>query len=179
MKKLILLLLSLALLLWGCASREVQTKHTVIAYDLTMAVDTQAKTITHGEDIYTYEISGNTTRITYPDGSWYLEMDNGTGGSISWSDDYSDDGFYLRGMILLSALDQLPKPEPVKVGKLLAALVLMGGGLFLVLKPEVAFGLRYGRWIKDAEPTEYAIGWTRFSGVAAIVIGIILLLVKM
>ena len=169
-------LLFLLLLLTGCG-RQQTTVYDVILEDETFRVDTAAQTIWADDVLYSYEISGDSTTFTYPNGASYYWTETEMGGYGGWSDDY-DAEQYVPGNLLLMALEQT-RPEPAREGKgarVIAGLILIALGVFYLLKPEIAWRLRYGWAVRDAEPSDLALGLARVAGGIACIIGVGLLL---
>ena len=177
MRRLLCFLLML-FLLTGCgAQRETLTVYTVTVGDEEFRIDTAAQTIWADDELYHYEISGDNTTITYPNGAFYFWTETEMGGYGGWSDDY-DAERYPHGSTLLSALEQT-RPEPPREGRggrIIAGLILIALGVFYLCKPELAWMLRYGWAFRDAEPSDLALGMARVAGGIAVMIGIGLLL---
>ncbi len=176
LKKLLPVVLIL-LLLCGCGTRE--TVFQVDGRYGTYTVNTEACTITDGTYTYTYNASENNIRITYPNGAWYSCSTGGQISNIGWSDDYDStpNSPYSDGDHLVDAVKKVTKTRKAEPGMVITALVLAVYGLFLLLAPEAAFHLRFGRWFKNAEPTEFAIKYTRIGGGIIMVLAIIFMLV--
>ena len=100
------LLLVLVLVLSGCGGSkpyEAATNWGVVT------IDPEAKTITRGNDVYTYEISISrtvtTTTLSYPNGATYYLSSYGINSNSGWSDDY-DENRYIPGDVLISLLER-------------------------------------------------------------------------
>ena len=171
-------ILLLALSLTACTQKEVQTAYSVGIENMQFTVDTQNMTISDGMHIYQFEVSGGNTTITYPNGATFYWSWSGNVGSGGWSEDY-DDSTYTDGHILLQALEMKPgtQNKRERSGNPLAGLLILGLGLWNAVAPYSSWYLSHGWRYKDAEPSDAALGFTRFSGIAAIIVGIILLLV--
>ena len=174
MKRTLVFLLLLTLLLAGCAA-ETKEPYTVTvnAYELT--IDPVDKTITHGEDVYTYKIDGqgeNSTsfQITYPNGSTYYETRSSGGGHGGWSGDY-DEIRYIPGDKLVQALES-QAPRQGSGGNVFAGLLLLALGAWHTFSPYSAWYLSWGWRYKDAEPSDAALAFTRIGGIACIVFGL-------
>ena len=167
--------------LCACSPAENSATYTVGEY----VVDQENGTISDG--IYTYhytfsgDASGYSIHIIYPDGStysWHKQTSNGWGfGSGGWSDDYDPDR-YVSGDVLCDILEA-GAPQAKKQanpGQALLGIVLVGIGLFSIVSPQTAWYLSDGWKFKDAEPSEMALGITRFGGGVAVLFGIIALL---
>ena len=179
MKKMcVILLVLLMLLLPACGQEEARTVYSVGINNVQMTVDTQNMTISDGMHTYQFEITGNNITITYPNGATFYWSWSGNVGSGGWSEDY-DDSTYTDGHILLQALEMKPgtQNKRERSGNPLAGLLILGLGLWNAVAPYSSWYLSHGWRYKDAEPSDAALGFTRFSGIAAIIVGIILLLV--
>ena len=124
MKRGILLcLLALLLLLTACGGKKSPTVYEQDGY----MVDLENRTIIHGEDVYTYTVSGSGAgseiRITYPNGATYYWTWNGNFGHGGWSDDY-DPARYADGDTLMELINFEPEPEKSGPSPLLAILLL-------------------------------------------------------
>ncbi len=175
MKKLILFLLIL-LLLCSCAAEQPQP-----GLDNGIIVDTAKQTIYDGQYTYQYKVVGNEITITYPNGSFFTkEFGSGFvvgGGEV---DSYE---FVSPQYDLFEAVERIynpeePKEEPEedtghRAGVIFGGLFLAAFGLFLILLPEVACYIRTSIWVRDAEPTEFAIKYTRICGVLCVLISVI------
>ncbi len=172
--RMIMLALLLSLSLLGCAAK--QTNYTVTVRGTQYAVDTVQKTITEGENVYRYKVSGGSSfgaTITYPNGATYSYSQSGTSGISSWSDDYAED-VYTPGNILVDILQE-DAPKRTDPAKVLAGLILVAVGVFDVIAPRVSWYLGYGWRYKNAEPSDAALVFARIGGAIVIVIGIALL----
>ena len=179
MKQLIPIVLILLLLLAACGQEEAQTVYTVALGNDHYTVDTQNLTISDGTYTYNYEINGGKTAITYPNGATYYWSWSGNVGSGGWSEDY-DDSVYTGGDTLLKVLEQDrpgTRKERERVGNPLVGLLFIGLGLWNAVSPYSSWYLSHGWRYKDAEPSDAALGFTRFGGIAAIVIGVIVFFV--
>lgn len=167
----------------GACSREESGPKTVVRNNKTYTIDDEAMTISDGKHTYRYQIQGSGTSrvdfdITYPDGSsyyWTQSMSGGMGhGYGGWSDDY-DEKKYVDGQTLIAVLEtQIPEPKEPK--NVILIFILIAVGLFNALTPETAWYLSDGWRYKNAEPSDTALEFTRFGGIAAIVIGVLMIL---
>ena len=171
MKRIIPLLICL-LILCGCASQEAVKEVNIRGKQFT--VDTQAQTLHDGSYTYTYQMSGNHVQIFYPDGTWY-DVSTGGGWVISWSDDFdsSPSSKYANGQDLADAVVQATETEPFFTYNRIMGIVLVVLGVVYVLWPGIGWKLRYSIWVKDAEPTDFALGVGRAVGAVCIVVGIV------
>ena len=136
--------------------------------------------ISDGENIYHYVYeaagSGYAVTFTYPDGesSTWRQDENVGYGSTSLNFDFSK---YPDGMELQSVLERgnssKPKKTEKNVGLILLLLVI---GAINTACPKAAWYLEMGWKLKDAEPSEAALGANRVAGVLALVVGVILTL---
>ena len=180
MKKLLLLLVSVVLLLSLCACSEANEPYTVKEGWRTLEINPGAGTITHKEDVFHYDISGNpngyTVTFTYPDGSTYFvkheERNSGAYRTSGHSEDY-DDLRYVSGPTLYDVLeDELP--EPLFPGNpALGFFVILLGILFITL-PRIMWFLHIGWLIKDAEPYNFTLIIFRIIGVLTLLAGILI-----
>ena len=174
-----LLVLAVLLALGGCAE---EGPVTVEKNGMTFTVDTENRTVSYGGDTYTYSQTarGSSLDITiyYPNGATYSDTTSTQGavtsGYSSWSDDY-DPGRYLPGSTLVSVVTTASKTSAtysVDWGRLLLGVICVAGGILDVVFPCFWWQLRYGLFVQDAEPTEFAISMSRIGGVICAVIGI-------
>ena len=175
--RLLIPLLVLALLLSGCAGEPMPYEY--VQGDISVTVDPVKHTITHEENVYLYGVEKFDTRteyvIQYPNGAIYYWTATGNGGSGGWSDDY-DEFRYIPGDFLVDALRQSVSqisPSREKKGNFGIGLLLMGLGAVNFFIPELAFYLRYGWAVENAEPSDAYITWTKIGGVLAAIIGLI------
>ena len=175
MRRVILLCLSaLLLLLTACGGSRRDGDPSVFEKD-GYTVDLERQTITHGEDVYTFSVSGggssSTIRIIYPNGASYFWTWSGNSGHGGWSDDY-DPARYTDGDTLMALIDFRPEPEG-SGGSPLLALLLLAVGLFDLISPRTAWYLGYGWRFKDAEPSDAALVLYRVGGVIAVLAALI------
>lgn len=177
MKRGILLcLLALLLLLTACGG-ETSSVYEQNGY----TVDLENRTITHGEDVYTFAISGGGSgseiTITYPNGATYHWTWNGNFGHGGWSDDYDPDR-YADGETLMGLLNFEPEPEKSGPSPLLAIL-LLAAGIFNLVSPRTAWYLSYGWRFKNAEPSDAALVLGRLGGGLVTLIAVFLLIASL
>lgn len=172
MRKIILLFLPalLALCLCSCGRPAVYTVETSRG---SATINTENETITVGEDVYRYKLSGYNVEITYPDGSaWYQDSYDGNSFSIGWSEAY-EPGKYIDGDDLARALQERA-PGRIERKNPLPSLLLLGIGIFALASPRSVWYLEYGWHYKDAEPSELALFANRAGGAAAIIAAVII-----
>lgn len=180
-----LLTVAVIVCLTGCAKSESSGTYVVEKQGTLFTVDTNNMTISDGENTYHYAVDGSafryTTTITYPDGSTYWwTVDRSGDGNFShgyggWSDDY-DENRYVAGDVLCDALD-MSSSEPSSDKNPLLIMLLMVIGLFNLIAPQTSWYLSHGWKYKNAEPSEVAIGLTRFGGGAALVLALIMIVI--
>ena len=197
MKKIVgfLLLALLIASLVACARTETIYERTVNGE--TYVINRENDTVTHDGNVYKYMLFGVGTNvssswsltITYPDGSWYRKDVDSNGyvelGSEQTSDDY-DPKKYAKGEDLCYVLEELTLKaasgggngltQEKMIAKVLASLVLISVGVLNLVFPGLFHSLKYRLWVRDAEPTEFAVGMARIAGVIYIVMGISVLL---
>ena len=187
--RVMLLLLILALILSACGGEEAaqpQEPYTCSAGGYTVTVDPINRTITHKEDVYTYTISTSNDKtdytIRYPNGGvyhWTQEEYTGYGG---WNG-YYDEAGYISGDYLLSVLRDLPESKRQEHHAdapqgLIYGIALLLIGVLCVGVPELSFYANYGWAIKDAEPSELYLGWTKAIGILFVVVGFLMTMVS-
>ncbi len=179
-KRKVFSVLFLAMLLLAlCSCSHAPMLYTIERSGVSYEVNKESNTISDGTNLYSYTFSGNNedydVTITYPDGSTYWWEMSGHTGSGGWSDDY-DPEQYADGDILTEVLlAEAPKAPKHSGGEFFAVALLFALGLFYIVAPKIAWYLGYGWRYKDAEPSDLAIGFSRFGGVVAIIIAAILL----
>lgn len=160
-------LLLIALLLSGCGSCK---PYEVASLWGVVTIDPEAKTLTRGSDVYTYEITNTSTTILYPNGATYYYSSHGITGSSGWSDDY-DENRYIPGDVLISLLEKEYPRE--KNGVPLLGLVLIALGVWGIAKPEALWYLGYGWRYRNAEPSDAALVIQRLGGGLSIIVGLL------
>lgn len=173
------LLALLLALLCACSAGEPEER-SVKYMGTTYAIDTETETITSGGLAYRYQIRGDRVEFTYPDGSTYYWQQQGNIGSGGWSEDYDPQaGGYAPGETLWHVLELqglLEQESGVDGGWMLLGLLLVGIGGVNVAVPASMWYLSYGWRYRNAEPSDAALVVQRLSGVAACVVGIVLIL---
>ena len=181
MKRKIVLFLLLIILIFqtACHSENLSNPnvYTVTKDGIEYTVDHENQAITDGEHTFYYAVNNNEIRITYPDGSsygWTREENGGYGG---YSMDYIE-GKYVQGDVLYDILMEGNPSKKVNrnPGKLLAAMILIGFGLWNLLSPESSWYVSHGWRYKNVEPSEMALSVKRIGGVVALIVAIVLLL---
>ena len=190
MKKRVSIFVLAALLILGlCACAEktgtdsyapytVEYNHTV--YTVTPADGTMG-TISDGTDTYSYQyeprIGGYRVKFTYPDGETYTWTDDGNSmsGTTSPGFDFEKypDGWTLSDILLQSSSVKNARKTEKNVGLILLLLIV---GAVNTIWPQAAWFLEMGWKIKDAEPSDAALGWNRVVGVVALIIVAIMII---
>lgn len=180
MKRIGLYLLTLMMLLSLCACGKGDV-YDVYLDEGIFTVDTVNETITHEGISYPYDLreygSGVMIDLTYPDGStytWTRTMNIGYGGG---SDDY-DENRYIDADILLDVLEEETSVRREdRSGKfILLGLIAVPIGLFYFFAPKTVWWLEHCWWVKDGEPTDFALAMTKFGGIILILVGLISLI---
>lgn len=93
LKRLLTLIVLLALTLPSCAIARKDV-YQVTLEDSTYIVDTINKTIKHEDQVYRYEIDGDTVKLTYPDNAWIQVDDMISMGNLR--DDFDEGNMFLH-----------------------------------------------------------------------------------
>ncbi len=163
------------LMMVSCSKEEAKTKITIIYAEKDLVIDTIEKTITYNNELYHYDISGNSTTIEYPDGSSYWQEKDSQSVllKVGYSDNYVS-WKYIAGEKLIKLL---PKEEERADSKnILLIILIFGLGIWNVAMPYQSWYLSYGWRYKNSEPSEAALFSRRFIGVVAIIFGFLYLL---
>ena len=144
--------------------------------------DETTGTITDGTYTYSYRYasssSGYSVTFTYPDGETYTWKEDGNFSSGLTSPDF-DSGKYPDGMTLDRVLKRSPsgktEEKSAKSWGIILLLLLIGG--VNTACPQLTWYLDVGWKVKDAEPSEAALTWSRGIGVVLLIIAGIMLLV--
>lgn len=179
----ILLLLALALLL--CACEEQDPTYQVEKNGITFTVDPETLTISDGKNTYHYFYvgMGNENHMTYdisiyyPDGStfqWRTEVVDGvSSGGGEGSDGYDPDR-YVSGEILVDIVENIDYSDnSVDWPYIVAGIIIIIVGVLNIVFPCFWWQLKYGLYVRDAEPTEFAITMSRIGGGICIAVGLI------
>lgn len=185
MKRLIPVLLCLALLLCGCAQKK--TVFTVEQDGVTLTINTKELTVSDGTNDYRYYSAsaegGNrhyvSISIIYPDDSsynWSAEKENGiiVSSEGSGSEDY-DAERYIAGEILAAAMAQIEGTSGKSVNwyNIIVGIICIVLGVLGLIFPHAFFRLRYFLYVYDPEPTEFAMGMSYLTYGLFILIGMI------
>ena len=147
-----------------------------------MPTDETTGTITDGTYTYSYRYAssgtGYSVTFTYPDGETYTWTENGNISSGSTSPDF-DSGKYPDGMTLDRVLKRSPaaKHEEKSTKSWGIILFLLFAGGINTACPQLTWHLDVGWKVKNAEPSEAALTWSRGIGVVLLIIAGIMILV--
>ena len=170
--RILLPLLILALIASGCGNT-AREPYDYTYNGKTLKVYPESATIVDGLNVYRYTVepSGKSTyyEIVYPNGGRYHWTATKSGGQGGWSDGYNDK-LYLSGDILINALEAGQPRE--KIGNVGVGLLVMGLGALNFFCPELPFHLRYGWAVRNAEPSDGYILWTKAGGLVAAIAGL-------
>lgn len=152
---------------------------TVVVNGKIYTVDQTGGTISDGEYVYHFKVSGGGSsvnyEITYPNGAAYFWTQSGNGGDGGWSDNY-DDSKYAEGDVLIDVLtSRMPKRSEPKNAALI--IILAAVGLFNTFAPETSWYLSRGWQYKNAEPSDAALLFTRAGGVIALAAAAIMIII--
>ncbi|MBQ3108520.1 MAG: hypothetical protein IJP37_03280 [Clostridia bacterium] len=171
------------LLLCSACLEQHDSTYEVTLNHRVFTVDSTAHTIECEGQVISYAYSGSSSsgikyEFTYPDGATYWWVDRDFVGHGGWSEDY-DESRHIPGDDLIQVLnpDKNKSKADKKSGNPFIGILLIALGLFNAIAPQKAWYLSYGWRFKNAEPSDAALGWARFGGIVAIVIGVILLIV--
>ena len=177
MKRFVAMLLALMFLLMvGCAGRPAV--YTVEYNGGAFAVDREAGTVTHGEDVYKFKTDTGSIDITYPNGAVYWWRTSGNTGHGGWDDTY-DAERYVSGSVLVDILEkEVPTAaSSAWVGKIILFAVLMLLGLWQLIWPQAAWYWRHGWQYKNAEPSDAGLAGARFGGAVFIILAVVQLFI--
>ena len=124
------------------------------------------------KDEYRYVYDNGNITITYPNGATWWESSTAGG----WDDDY-DPERYIDGDILARQLTQAYQYSRKNWDSVLVvgffSLIIIVVSILDIKHPDVLHRMRYGLWVRNAEPTEFALTISRLCGVVAIVLAVI------
>lgn len=172
----ICLLILLALILCACGQEESATVYTVAQDGVRLTVDTENMTITHGTDVYRFEINSSTVTVYYPNGATYYQEFSDSlihGGGIG---DYDSERYVDSGILIAAITDAMPQEDSLNIVPAIVGVVLIIWGFVSVLYPEVAFRAKFWKYnffVKDVEPADGTLAWFRFTGVVGIIVGVV------
>lgn len=182
-------LTALVLSLSACAKKQTATASLepyTTGWDGTVytvtPIDNDKGTIMDGTNTYSYryDTSGSSYSVTftYPDGETYTWKEDGNFSSGATSPDF-DSGKYPDGMTLDRVLKRSPSAKSeiksTKSWGVILLLLLIGG--INTACPQLTWYLDVGWKVKDGEPSEAALAWSRGTGIVMLVIAGIMILV--
>ena len=181
-------LAALVLSLSACAKKQTQsalepytTGWDGAVYTVT-PLDAYKGTISDGTNTYSYRydtsVTGYSVTFTYPDGETYTWKEDGNFSSGSTSLNFDSDK-YPDGMTLNHILERAPsaKSEIKSTKSWGIILFLLFVGSINTACPQLTWHLDVGWKVKDAEPSEAALAWSRGTGIVMLVIAGIMILV--
>lgn len=171
-RRILIFLLILVLLLSACGGETVKT---VEYRGRTFILDTENHTITQGDTVYGYEISGDRYTVTYPDGAQYYMSWSGHIGTGGGNSQYHESG-RTDGDLLVDLLrDQQPRKKNPE--NFLLGLICIGLGLLNAAAPYAAWYIGHGWRFENAEPSGAYLTLIRVGGIIMIIVGIIAMLI--
>ena len=149
-------------------------------YTVTPSDDTTG-TISDGTYTYSYRYkpAGNGYRVTftYPDGETYTWADSGSSGRGETSLNF-DFEKYPSGMVLKGLLRKVrTTQEDTSAKNWGLILFLFFAGAINTAWPRGVWYLDIGWKVKDAEPSESALAWSRGVGIVLLLVAVIMMLV--
>ena len=181
-------LAALVLSLSACA--EKQTKNALEPYSTgwdgrvytVTPIDNDKGTISDGTNTYSYRYdasgSGYSVTFTYPDGETYTWTENSSSGRGEASLNF-DFEKYPSGMTLDRVLKRSPaakhEEKSTKNWEIILFLLFVGG--INTACPQLTWYLDVGWKVKDGEPSEAALGWSRTVGVVLLIVAVVMMIV--
>ena len=152
----------------------------VLLGNVTYTVDTEAGTISDGENFYQYQITlrsdGYTLDITYPNGVEYSRTAFPGGYSEEYGEDYRStasaypDGDTLEEVLQQAGVVTVPQKQAQRGNKsVLLLLLLLVLGLFFAGYPYGAWYIEWGWHFKGAEPSPGALLFNRVIGILLLI----------
>ena len=140
-----------------------------------LVVDFQAGTITGEGEVYSFAIQGDSIRIDYPNGVYFVRTGSATAGYGPLDQPFSTAG-YLSEDTLFKALEGGDTEGGWRPGSYAPlAVLLLPLGIFSLAKPERAWYVSWGWRYKNAEPSDGALLAQQLEGVVLVVIGIVVI----
>lgn len=172
-----------ALLLTGCQSPTAPSGPQTVVFDgMELVVDTEARQVTNGEDVYRFSQSEDRLSVVYPNGvkctrHYFTEH------TISDSYDIEADlSGYLSMDTLEAAIDSAIEAEqrhtfsPENIPVMLLGIAFVVFGVFAIGNTEGAWQMNTGWQFKNAEPSDLALAMTTIGGIVALIAGIALII---
>ena len=180
-------LAALVLSLSACA--EKQTKNALEPYSIgwdgrvytVTPIDNDKGTISDGTNTYSYRYdasgSGYSVTFTYPDGETYTWTENSSSGrgeaSLNFDFEKYPSGMVLKG--LLRKVRTTQEDRSAKSWGLIFFLLFVGA--VNTACPQLTWYLDVGWKVKDGEPSEAALGWSRTVGVVLLIVAVVMMIV--
>lgn len=185
MKRVVTLILLVALLLCGCAAEqpEPQEPYTSVINGVSYYVNPEAQTITvDGYDYYYTYIDNDDRRgvsITYPNGTVVTDSYSPSSGMGGVSFSSMDVSGYADCYDLLDVVpEQVREEEKGEMIQLIfLGIPLIALGWWEAARPDTHWNWMYGWRYKDAEPSDEALGRIMAAGYLEIAFGVILILI--
>ncbi len=178
MKNRLFPLLLCLMLLCGCgAGSQPSAPYETTVDGQAVTIDTDAQTVTCGEDVYLYNYAvlsgGYTLTVTYPNGETATVEYVG----MSASGSGTPEGDYLDVLSLSWAIeDANDNPDGEAASHRVAGILVMGLGVLFIAFPRFFWYLGWGWRYKGAEPSEVALTVERAGGVVLALVGLLLCL---
>ena len=180
-------LAALVLSLSACA--EKQTKNALEPYSTgwdgrvytVTPIDNDKGTISDGKNTYSYRYdasgSGYSVTFTYPDGETYTWTENSSSGRGEASLNF-DFEKYPSGMVLKGLLRKVRTTQEDRSAKSWGPIFfLLFVGAVNTACPQLTWYLDVGWKVKDGEPSEAALGWSRTVGVVLLIVAVVMMIV--
>ena len=180
-------LAALVLSLSACA--EKQTKNALEPYSIgwdggvytVTPIDNDKGTISDGTNTYSYRYdasgTGYSVTFTYPDGETYTWTENSSSGrgeaSLNFDFEKYPSGMVLKG--LLRKVRTTQEDTSAKNWGIILFLLFVGG--INTACPQLTWYLDVGWKVKDGEPSEAALGWSRTVGVVLLIVAVVMMIV--
>ena len=180
-------LAALVLSLSACA--EKQTKNALEPYSTgwdgrvytVTPIDNDKGTISDGTNTYSYRYdasgTGYSVKFTYPDGETYTWTENSSSGrgeaSLNFDFEKYPSGMVLKG--LLRKVRTTQEDTSAKNWGIILFLLFVGG--INTACPQLTWYLDVGWKVKDGEPSEAALGWSRTVGVVLLIVAVVMMIV--
>ena len=180
-------LAALVLSLSACA--EKQTRNALEPYSTgwdgrvytVTPIDNDKGTISDGKNTYSYRYdasgSGYSVTFTYPDGETYTWTENSSSGRGEASLNF-DFEKYPSGMVLKGLLRKVRTTQEDRAAKSWGLIFfLLFVGAVNTACPQLTWYLDVGWKVKDGEPSEAALGWSRTVGVVLLIVAVVMMIV--
>ena len=180
-------LAALVLSLSACAEKQTQsalepytTGWDGAVYTVT-PIDAYKGTISDGTNTYSYRYdtggTGYSVTFTYPDGETYTWTENSSSGrgeaSLNFDFEKYPSGMVLKG--LLRKVRTTQEDTSAKNWGIILFLLFVGG--INTACPQLTWYLDVGWKVKDGEPSEAALGWSRTVGVVLLIVAVVMMIV--